>query len=49
MNRKHLSLLALILALVLACAPLSALAELFLRRPHAEKPLHYLRRSDLYR
>ncbi len=27
MNRKHLSLLALILALVLACAPLSALAE----------------------
>lgn len=27
MNRKHLSLLALILALVLTCAPLSALAE----------------------
>lgn len=27
MNRKHLSLLALILALVLACAPLSAFAE----------------------
>ena len=27
MNRKHLSLLTLILALVLACAPLSALAE----------------------
>ena len=27
MNRKHLSLLALIVALILACAPLSALAE----------------------
>ena len=27
MNRKHLSLLAMILALVLACAPLSAMAE----------------------